>query len=669
MENAKKRRITAEDLYSMKMITSSEISPNGEYIVYGLQRVDPETEKKYANLWLISTEHGQVRQITFGDQVDMDPKWAPDGTAIAFLSNREEEKQFQLYTLPMQGGEAGPITDLKGDFGKFVWSPDSQNLAFEFRKKDEETLQREQDEKKKSLGITARHIDRVFYKLDGYGYLPHERWHIWRVELSTQETHQLTNSTVFDDQDPAWYPDGKQIVYCSNHSKNPDLNFEAIDLFITDLGGKDIRKLETLPGMKQTPVFSPDGKWIAFVGQDGQHNEWKNNNLWITATDGKTPPTNLTGQYDFHVSGWTINDYAQSRNVAPVWSKDGKSIYFIVARHGTTNLFSISTDGTDCKEIFSNQGVVLNFSMDHAKANIAIEHVDMYTPGQILLQRLNNIKSIKTLINVNQELLKEIDLGTFEEIWFKGTDANDLQGWILKPPDFDENKSYPAILEIHGGPLVQYGDMFMHEFFYLAAQDYIVFFCNPRGGQGYGEEHAKAIHGAWGTADFEDLMLWTDVVSQKPYVDSHHLGVTGGSYGGYMTNWIIGHTQHFKAAVTQRSVSNLTSMWGSSDFNWAFQETFGNKAPYESIEVLWECSPIKHIGAAKTPTLVIHSEQDLRCPIEQGEQVYVALKKLGVETEFVVFPDEPHGLSRTGRTDRRIVRLNSILSWFERYLK
>ena len=668
MTNSQKRRITAEDLYKLQMITTSEISPDGKFVVYGLQRVEPETEKKYANLWLISTEDGSPRQITFGDHVDQSPKWSPDGTEIAFLSNRKEEKQFQLYVLPMQGGEAGPITDLKGEFGEFSWSPEGKKLVFEFRKKDEETLKREQDEKKKSLGITARHIDRVFYKLDAYGYLPRERWHIWTVNGSTKEVRQITDSKLFDDLEPSWSPDGKRVVFCSNHSDDPDLNFEAIDLFIADAEKAKISKLETPPGVKQTPRFSPDGKWIAYVGQDGQHNGWKNQNLWVIDADGKLPATNLTGKYDFQVSGWTINDYAQTRNVAPVWSKDNEKIFFIIARHGNTNLLSISTDGGACQEILANNGVVLNFSIDHANAHIAIEHLDMFTPGQILLHNMHEQK-LKTLVNINRDLFKNIDLGTVEEIWFKGADGNDLQGWILKPPDFNENKAYPAILEIHGGPLVQYGDIFMHEFFYLAAQDYVVFFCNPRGGQGYGEEHAKAIHGAWGTVDFDDLMSWTDNVSQKPYVDSNRLGVTGGSYGGYMTNWIIGHTQHFKAAVTQRSVSNLTSMWGSSDFNWAFQEEFDNKAPYESIEVLWECSPMKHIGSAKTPTLVIHSEQDLRCPIEQGEQVYVALKKLGVDTEFVVFPEEPHGLSRNGRTDRRIERLKSILGWFDRYLK
>jgi dipeptidyl aminopeptidase/acylaminoacyl peptidase len=224
-------------------------------------------------------------------------------------------------------------------------------------------------------------------------------------------------------------------------------------------------------------------------------------------------------------------------------------------------------------------------------------------------------------------------------------------------------------LEIHGGPGLQYGNFFMHEFYYLAAEGYVVYFCNPRGGRGYGEAHSKAIWNNWGTVDYDDLMAWVDFIQKKPYMDKKRVGVTGGSYGGYMTNWIIGQTHRFKAAVTQRSVSNLISMYGSSDYNWSMQREFGDRPPWENFKNYWRQSPMKYIGNAKTPTLVLHNENDLRCAIEQGEQIFVALKKLGVDTEMVRFPDEPHGLSRTGRTDRRIERLKHILRWFDRYLK
>ncbi|MGA1793740.1 MAG: S9 family peptidase, partial [Thermoplasmatota archaeon] len=219
------------------------------------------------------------------------------------------------------------------------------------------------------------------------------------------------------------------------------------------------------------------------------------------------------------------------------------------------------------------------------------------------------------------------------------------------------------------GPRTQYGFTFMHEFYYLASEGYVVHFCNPRGGQGYGEDHAGSIWKKWGTHDYNDVMTWTDHVEKLPYIDPRRMGVTGGSYGGYMTNLIIGKTDRFKAAVTQRSVSNFISMWGSSDFNWMFQDEFSEKPPWDDLKKYWEQSPMKYMGNAKTPTLVIHSENDLRCAMEQGEQVYVALKKLGIPTELLRFPDSPHGISRMGRTDRRIVRLEHLKQWFDRFME
>lgn len=668
MAQKKKRLITAEDLYNFQLITACAVSPDGKNVIYAVKSVEKETEKKYTHLWIVPASGKKPRQLTFGKNSNHSPKWSPDGKNIAFLSNRLDEKQEQFFLLPMEGGEAVPLTDLKGEFGGFEWSPDGKKLICEFRKTDAEVLEREKDENKKKLGITSRHIHRIFYKLDGYGYLPKERMHLWVIDAKTGAGTQLTDSEIFDEHSACWSPDGKQIVFVSNRSDDPDLYFESDDLFVMDASGKNMRLIETPAGAKQTPRFSPDGKWIAYLGQDGQHNEWKNNNLWITAADGSSQASNLTGKYDINVSGWTINDMGETSGTPPTWSPDGQLLYFSVGKFGSTILKSITTDGGKLTDIVGGSGVVNQFSFSTTGQQLCYLLSTMADPCQIWFKEMGK-DTPKQLTEINKALLNSIELGSVEEVWFKGAANNDLQGWILKPPHFDADKKYPAILEIHGGPLVQYGNSFMHEFYYLAAQGYVVFFCNPRGGQGYGEEHAKAIHGAWGTADYADLMKWTDQVAEKPYIDADRIGVTGGSYGGYMTNWIIGHTHRFKAAVTQRSVSNLLSMWGSSDFNWAFQETFDNKAPYESIDVLWECSPMKHIGSAKTPTMVIHSEQDLRCPIEQDEQVYVALRKLGVDTEFVIFPNEPHGLSRGGRTDRRIDRLQSIARWFNKYLQ
>ena len=670
MAKQEKRIITAEDLYKFQLITEAEIEPDGSHVVYSVQRVDPKTEKKYANLWVVPTQGGDPVQFTTGDQVDTKPIWSPDGSQIAFLSNRENEKQFQLYLIPFQGGEAHKLTDLKGTFNFIKWSPDGEKLLCQFRKKDPEAIEREKNETKKELGVVARHVKRVFYKLDGDGYLPHERWHIWVIDASSGESQQLTDGAVFDEIHPKWSPDGKQIVYLSNQAQDPDLEPDEVDLFIMDYQGGKSRKLNTPVGPKQLPVFSPDGKWIAYVGSEGKGMWWQDHSLWVVPSDGKGEARNLTGNYHLDVYNSLINDLPGGFPETPVvWSADGSGIYFLDTHHGKTRILFLEIDQEKGVEtILEPDGVQGSYTLDKAGSMLAYLQATFTSPAEVWVHDLKGKKSNK-LTAVNDALLAELDLGVIEEAWFDSSDGTKVQGWILTPPGFEESKTYPSIMEIHGGPRAQYGSIFMHEFYYLAAQGYVVYFCNPRGSRGYGEDFAKAIWNDWGTVDYQDLMAWADHLQEKPYIDPERMGVTGGSYGGYMTVWIIGHTNRFKAAVTQRCVSNWLSMYGSSDMNWAFQCEFGDQPPWEAFENFWRQSPIKYIGNATTPTLVIHSEYDLRCPIEQGEQVFVSLKKLGVETEMVRFPDEFHGLSRGGRTDRRVVRLHHMQRWFDRYLK
>lgn len=669
MPETKKRLITAEDLYQFQVVSGARISPNGQQVIYAVQRIDEKTEKKYTNLWIVATD-GQFppRQFTYGDQSDSSPRWSPDGQWIAFLSNRKDnEKPAQLYRIPLFGGEASPITSIQGEIHDFSWSPDGKRLACVVRKTDQEVLDRESNEQKKKLGTVARHYNRIFYKLDGYGYLPHEREHLWVVDVEAGSARQITDHAEYDETSPSWSPDGKTIAFLSNRSADPDATPDRIDLYCIPAEGGALRKIDTPVGNKSQPAFSPDGQWIAYFAQEGEGADYKNTNVWIVPADGAAPAVNLTGAYDLQASGWTINDMGGVEAMPPTWSPSGQVIYFQADYHGSALLESISITGQNLLSIIPEGGVVMNFSFDSDQAKLAYTYGSLSDPAQIYVRDRKTGES-RVLTQLNQALLESIDVSPVEEVWYKGPDGNDLQGWIMKPPGFDPSKKYPSILEIHGGPLTQYGNFFMHEFNYLAASGYVVYFTNPRGGLGYGETHAGAIWGDWGNKDYADLMAWTDYAAQLPYIDPARMGITGGSYGGYMTVWVIGHTERFKAAVTQRCVSNFVSMWGSSDFNWSFQRELNDKAPFEDLQYYWDHSPIAFIGNAKTPTKVIHNEMDHRCPIEQGEQVFVALKRLGVDTEFVRFPDEFHGLSRSGRTDRRIARLNHIKSWFDRYL-
>jgi len=669
MPSKTKRRITAEDLYQFRLISGVRLAPDGKNVIYAVQRVERKTEKKYANLWLAPVDGGEPRQFTYGDQKDVQPRWSPDGSQIAFLSSRgDPDKEPQIYLIPFGGGEARCLSDIEGEIDSVTWSPDGRWLLCCVRKTDAEEVERRKDERKKKLGVVDRHIQRVFYKLDGYGYLPKERTHLWMVEVRTGKAKQLTDHAIYDENDPAWSPDGKWIAFCSNRSQDPDFNPDAVDLYVMPAAGGEFRKIETPLGGKDQPSFSPDGRWIAYYGSDGAGEWYRNQNLWIVPADGSLPPLNLTGRYDIHVAAGVINDLGGAEQTPPTWSLDGRHLYFPVMLHGSSVLMSVDTQGENLQTVIGEGGVVGAFTFDRVQQRMAYFYGQMHDPGQIYLREMPG-EAARPLTRLNQGLLEKLDLGQVEEVWYKGPDGNNLQGWIIKPPEFEPGKKYPSILEIHGGPLVQYGKFFMHEFFYLAAQGYVVHFTNPRGGRGYGEAHAGAIWGSWGDADYRDLMAWTDLVSKKAYIDKKRMGVTGGSYGGYMTVWIIGHTPRFKAAATQRCVSNFISMWGSSDMNWSFQQVLDAKQPFADLQKHWDHSPIKYIGNAKTPTLVLHNEFDLRCPIEQGEQVFVALKSLGVETEMVRFPNEPHGMSRIGRTDRRIARLNHILRWFDRYIK
>jgi dipeptidyl aminopeptidase/acylaminoacyl peptidase len=667
-----RRAITAEDLYEFKLISTPRISPDGEHVIFALQRVDQQTEKKISNLWVVSTRGDSPRQFTYGDQNDFNPRWSPDSDQIAFLSDRaDKDAPAKIFIVPTHGGEARLLTEIKGKIEEFSWSPDGKKLVCRVRKTDQEALQREKDERSKELGVVARHYDRVYFKLDDDGYLPQERWHLWVVDTQTGMAEQITDHPVYDEQWPTWSPDGKWIAFTSNRNDQPDLNPDAIDVFVMPTKGGEPRKVNTPFGEKMKPSFSPNGEWIAYYGKEGEGDWYKNYGLWIVPVGGSddfSQAHNLTDRYDLHVSPAVINDLGQPEMMPPAWSKDGKTLYFQAALHGSSVLKSISSDGDNLQTVIDEGGAVGSFSFSQDHKQMAYFYGEMDDPGQIHVRDVQT-ETDRQLTNINSDLLSAIDLGEMEEVWIQGPANNDLQGWILKPPGFDPAKKYASILEIHGGPLTQYGNFFMHEFYYLAAQGYVVHFCNPRGGRGYGEEHAKAIWGGWGSADYEDLMAWTDFVSQKPYIDAKRMGVTGGSYGGYMTVWIIGHTDRYKAAVAQRCVSNLVSLWGSSDMNWVFEQVLNDRPPFEDIQKFWDHSPMKYIGSASTPTLIIHSENDLRCPIEQGEQVFVALQRLGVDSEMVRFPDEFHGLSRTGRTDRRIVRLNDIRRWFDKYLK
>lgn len=663
--------ISADMLYDFEQISYNELSPDGNFVAYALQRVDRKTEKKPSDIWIVATDgQSEPRRFTWGSHRNVAPRWSPDGNSIAFLSNRANERQPQLYILPFNGGEARPLTELDGSIGEFHWSPDGTRIACVFREKDKEAKEREQDEQKKQLGVVAHHVTKSMYKYDGVGWLPKNDAHIWLVDVASGEASQLT-AGEFSVGQLAWSPDSSTIAFVANLHPQADMEREEAQLYAVsaELGddpkSKDaFTQLTTHAGRVGMPAYSPDGQSIAFLGTQNGGNWWQNQELFVISAEGGDA-TNLTAAADIHVGAITLNDIGGSTPTSrPVWSADSNALYFQVTRYGKQPICAINVTSGEISTLLKDDVIGL---FGFGSNTLAYFKGSFDSPGQLFASEPDG--SNERQLTALNPWLADIDLGNIEELWLEGASGYKVQGWILYPPGFDYSQTYPSILEIHGGPQTQYGHFFMHEFYYLAAQGYVVYFSNPRGGQGYGRKHTSAIHGQWGSVDYEDLMVWADHMQKQPYIDETRMGVTGGSYGGYMTSWIIGHSDRFTAAVAQRSVTNWTSMYGTADFNFGWVNLTGDASPQEDIATNWEHSPIAHLHKATTPTLWIHSLNDFRTNFEQTEQAYIVMKVKGIDTEMVVFPNESHGLSRGGRTDRRIARIEHMARWFDTYLK
>lgn len=663
-----RRGILPEDLYRMRFVRSVALSPNEEEVVYAVEWIDESKKKYYSNLWLVPIQGGPSRQLTFGKVKDRSPCWSTDGKAIAFLSTREEKEG--IFILPMDGGEARKLIEMEGTFTSLSWSPDGKLLLCAFRKRDPLP---EKDGKKEAP--VFRYIIRLFYRLDGSGFIPQDGFHIWTFNVESGKGNQLTKGR-YDETSPEFSPDGKKIVFVSNRTRDPDRNPLRNDLWLIPREGGKITRIPTPAGPVDSPSWSPNGKKIAYVGHTNPEDPWgvTNYHLWVVPVGNKSRTRDLLPHFDRTVLDVTLSDmveFSQSGS-RPYWSKDGKTLYFISSDMGNTHLFSVPSKGGKIQRVVAGPLEVMAFSggMDGRERTntLALLISDPTGPGDVWSLSLSRKGDTKRLTHVNQSLFREVTLSQPKEIRYRSFDGKVIQGWIMRPINCKIGRKYPAIVEIHGGPRAQYGNVFFHEFQCLSAKGYVVFYTNPRGSQGCGEAFAGAIVKDWGNLDYKDIMSGVDWLEKQALVDKNRLGVTGGSYGGYMTNWIIGHTNRFKAAVTQRSVTNLVSFFGSSDFGYEDHREFGGH-PWERFQEFVRMSPITYVKNIRTPLLISHSEQDLRCPIEQAEQLFAALKVLGRKVEFIRFPEEPHGLSRCGRPDRRVERLHRIIGWFEKYLK
>ncbi|HSH00368.1 MAG TPA: S9 family peptidase, partial [candidate division Zixibacteria bacterium] len=620
---AVRRALKAEDLFAFEMVTGAAISPDESRIAYTVESVDRDHRRYFNHIHVHDRQTGTCQQYTFGEVSDRGLSWSPDGSMLAFVSTRD--KKNAIYLMPVDGGAERKLVELDGSFGELQWFPDGKSLLFSFTKKDSFDIS---DEKKKKEAPLYRHITRFFYRLDGAGFLPQDFKHIWRVSVATGEASQISKRKL-DHESPVLSPDGKRIYFLACDKKDRDRYSDYVDVFSMPARGGAVRKLRSTVGPKYALRVSPDGKTLAYLGHDDPHDAWgvRNVHVWtIPAGGGAAQSKDLLPKFDRHCIDSTICDTGEvSFSGGMEFSADGKRIYFVSSDMGNTHLFYVPSRGGAPTRITHKPMHIKAFSVNGKASVAALVMTDLgRTPELYLVPTVHRADArMKRLTGVNDTTLKEIGLGRTGEVWFTGFDGTKLQGWVTLPPNFNSRKKYPAILQVHGGPRTQYGFSFFHEMNYLAAQGYVVFYTNPRGGLGRGETFAAAIAGGWGDLDYKDVMSAADWLEKQPYVNKKRLGITGGSYGGYMTNWVIGHTDRFKAAVTQRSVVDLSSFVGSSDIGYALAKEFDGQ-PWENPTNYHERSPLTHIGKhVKTPLLIIHSEQDLRCHIEQAEQLFV----------------------------------------------
>ena len=644
------RGATPDDYFAFKFLNDVRFSPDGSTIAYVVGTIDPKQNRRYNAIWTTPADGSrEPLLLTTSVQSSASPRWSPDGRAIAFLSARSapgdlagETPRNQIWMLPLGGGEPRRVTALQNGVNSFAWSPDGTRFV---------CISATGPGDKAKSPSDVRHYKHANYKFNDAGWFDDKRSHLWVIDIASGAAKQLTSGDDWNDADPQWSPDGRKIAFVSDRTGKEFDEGRNKDIWVIDASGGALVKISQSEEPDSSPRWSPDGKTIAFLSAPNRRAHPK---IWLVSSQGGTAPRLAVDGLDLIPAGLR-------------WAEGGRAIYFESGVKGTTHLFRADLETRRATQVTSGERTLRLIDINDKTGRLAYAVNDPTHMDDLYIAGLNG-QNERQLTHLNMDLWKQLQFASVERVPFKGADGWDVDGFLMKPIGWQAGKTYPMVLSIHGGPAGMYGFEFLHEFQIYAAQGWAVFFTNPRGSTGYGEKFDRGVQLQWGGKAYVDIMNGVDTVLERnPWIDKDRLGVTGGSYGGFMTNWITSHTNRFKAAVTLRSISNFISDDGTRDGAYGHSEDFGGDL-FERFETYWDTSPLKYVKNVKTPTLLLHSDMDFRVPIEQGEQWFRALQHFGVPSEIVFFPRENHNLTRTGEPVHLVESLKWQVYWFDRYL-
>ncbi len=639
-----KRLLTLDDQFAFRQISDPQLSPNGDWIAYTVTNTDLKNETRDNDIYMTSWDAERTLHLTNGKDSEYNPRFSPDGKYLAFRSSRQSGKQ-QIWLLNLAGGEAEKISNFAGDVADFVWSPDSQRLAVIAEEPAAETS---------FNGKTPPPIviDLFHFQEDGVGFIDKSREHLYVFDLATRKADILTPGQ-FNESLPAWSPDSKNIAFVSKRGEKSDRN-NNWDLYtIAAQSGAKARQLTTFEGPDSNPdwgsrpAWSPDGKSIAYLqGGSPKLIEYAVYHLAVISAEGGTPRL-LTSTLDRNV-------------VKPRFTTDGKSILFLIEDDGNVHLAKIPVAGGKIERLLAGRRNISNFDLGRGD-KIALLSSTPQEPNEVFAF---NGKDLRPLSHQNDKLLTQLNLATTDEISFKSKDGTEVHGFLVKPPNFQPGKKYPTLLMLHGGPVGQFTNQFMFNWQLFATRGYVVVAVNPRGSSGRGEAFSKAIYADWGNKDAQDIIAAADYAIATGIADASRLGIGGWSYGGMLTNYTIAQDTRFKAAVSGASASNILATYGTDEYIYDYEQELG--VPWKNLDTWLRISfPFLHADRIVTPTLFMGGDKDVSVPLHNSEQMYQALKSLGIDTQLVVYPGQSHGISKPSY--QRDV-LERHLAWYDKYL-